>query len=86
LIDLAALISGNWSADQRTALARGYFGEIQKSGQYQEDEQTFIEDLNYCQLHLAMQWLGWSRNWLPPPEHKQDWLQRAIDLTEQIKL
>jgi hypothetical protein len=84
LIDLAALISGNWSADQRSALAGAYLGEIQKSGQYPAGKQMFLEDLNYCQLHLAMQWLGWSRNWSPPPEHKQDWLQRAIDLTDQI--
>lgn len=86
LIDLAALISGNWSADQRTNLARAYLGELQKSGQYRAGEQMFLEDLNYCQLHLAMQWLGWSRNWSPPSEHKQDWLQRAIELTEKIGL
>jgi Phosphotransferase enzyme family len=42
--------------------------------------------LDYCRLHLAMQWLGWAENWSPPPEHSHDWLNEALTLAEQLGL
>ena len=84
LIDLAALVSGNWSSDQRNSLAGAYFEEFGRGGRNLTDK--FHEDLKYCQLHLAMQWLGWSQNWSPPVEHKRDWLQHAVALAKQIGL
>ena len=86
LIDLAALVSGNWSSDQRNSLAGAYFEELGRGGRNLTDKHKFHEDLKYCQLHLAMQWLGWSQNWSPPVEHKRDWLQHAVALAKQIGL
>jgi hypothetical protein len=28
-------------------------------------------------LQLAVQWLGWSGQWSPPLEHRQDWFAEA---------
>ena len=29
-------------------------------------------------LLVALQWLGWSDDWTPPPEHRHDWLSEAL--------
>lgn len=71
LVDLAALTSGSWSATDRAAVVAAY-GEV--------DPQT----LDCCRLHLALQWLGWSRVWNPPVEHAHDWLTEALDTAERL--
>jgi hypothetical protein len=42
--------------------------------------------LDHCRIHLAVQWLGWSRKWVAPPEHHRDWLVEAIELAERLSL
>ena len=84
LIDLAALTAGGWTADERAALALAYHaalvpGESRPPG-------VFLEALDYCRLHLAVQWLGWSVGWSPPPEQAQDWLGEALGLAEKLGL
>lgn len=86
LVDLAALVSGAWSEAEQDALASAYLETIQRSRGRETDPVKFREDLKYCQLHLAMQWLGWSRNWRPPPEHRRDWREQALSLSRQLKL
>lgn len=85
-IDLAALVSGQWNEVQREALIAAYIeGRGDKIDNGPETEKL-LEDLKYCQLHLAMQWLGWSESWRPPPEHQQDWLQQAVCLAAELGL
>jgi len=36
--------------------------------------------------HLALQWLGWSADWTPPPEHARDWLVEALAAAERLGL
>jgi len=31
-----------------------------------------------------MQWLGWSPDWSPPPEHRRNWLREALRLAEKL--
>ena len=86
LVDLAALVSGAWSADEQDALASAYLETVQHGSTGETDPAKFREDLKYCQLHLAMQWLGWSENWCPPPEHRCDWREQAVSLARQLEL
>jgi hypothetical protein len=44
------------------------------------------EAMAACRLQLALQWLGWSRDWSPPPEHAQDWLSEAVCVAERLGL
>lgn len=78
LIDLAALISGQWSESERNALVNAYLGK-----KLTDDARI---DIACCQLHLAIQWLGWSPQWHPPQEHQQDWLSQAVELAEELDL
>jgi hypothetical protein len=33
-----------------------------------------------------MQWLGWSAEWMPPAEHRHDWLGEALALAERSRI
>ena len=71
-LDLAALVTG-WGAEERAAIIAGY-GEVAS------------ETLDAAELHLALQWLGWSPTWTPPPEHARDWLADALAAAERLGL
>lgn len=80
LIDLAAIAAGNWTVEQREALAGAYC----KAAQYPADR--FTETFTWCRLYLAVQCLGWSPSWSPPQEHFLDWLGEATMLADQLGL
>jgi len=86
LIDLAALTAGGWTADEKTALALAYHGVLAPHAGWPSTPDVFLTMLDYCRLHLGMQWLGWSSEWSPPPEHAQDWLGEALSLAERLGL
>jgi hypothetical protein len=86
LMDLAALSAGHWTDDQRATLARAYLATLEPAGTGLDGEQTFLEALDYCRLHLAVQYLGWAPGWAPPPAQAQDWLAEALRLAERLGL
>jgi hypothetical protein len=86
LIDLAALTAGNWTETQRNRMALAYWLYVSGDDESPSSRARFFEDLDYCRLHGAMQWLGWSDAWSPPPEHAYDWLQEAVNLGESLGL
>jgi hypothetical protein len=77
-IDLAALISGQWKESERDALIKAYLGPKPPN-----DSRI---NISCCQLHIAIQWLGWSPEWRPPQEHQQDWIRQAANLAESLNL
>jgi hypothetical protein len=83
LLDLAAFTSGGWSDQKVIALARAYYdvaGPAFKLSSFDE----FMTALDGCRLFLAVQWLGWSTDWQPPPEHDYDWLTAALSLAKRL--
>jgi len=80
LVDLAALISGGWSEENREAIVSAY-----RSG---AGAAAFSEDrLALARLHLAVQWLGWAPpSWTPPEGQRHDWLGEALALAEGLGL
>jgi Phosphotransferase enzyme family len=68
VLDVAALTTG-WPDGDRSTLAEAYRSALADP----PDRDRFAADLNCASLHLAVQWLGWSRDWTPPPEHARDW-------------
>jgi hypothetical protein len=86
LIDLAALISGNWTPEQRDAMIQNYYSALSDELRDKWDFDTFKTDLDCCRLHQAIQFLGWSRDWSAPPEHAQDWLDEAVTVAGQLAL
>jgi len=86
LMDLAALTSGDWSEDERGALVDAYLRASSVARRWPGGYARVAEDLDYCRLHIAVQWMGWSATWSPPPEHRQDWFRQAADLAGRLRL
>lgn len=81
VIDVAAITMG-WADEERLLLAETYRSELAEPPSPEE----FERDLDCARLHLALQWLGWSPGWSPPPEHSQDFRLEARLLAERLGL
>ncbi len=79
LLDLAALVTGNWPDEIVRRLAAAYEGTENAS-------QPLLRGLDACRLALAIQWLGWSREWSPPPQHAHDWAGDVERLADRLQL
>lgn len=88
LVDLAALTSGSWEGKESipTDLVSIYRQGTKESSLSALEGPDFTTALNCCRLHVAVQWLGWSERWQPPPQHKYAWLQEAVRLVEMMEL
>ena len=85
-VDLAGLTSGNWTAKQKNTMARAYYDALPDSSPAKCGWRKFQIDLEYSRLHQAVQWLGWSPGWTPPPEHAQNWLKEALRCAKRLGL
>jgi aminoglycoside phosphotransferase (APT) family kinase protein len=85
LVDLAALSSG-WAPKERRRLEAAYYRTLAHERRSLPDPRRFQEDLDYCRIHTAVQWLGWSRCWSPPAQHAHDWLAEALGAAERLGL
>jgi hypothetical protein len=86
LIDLAALTSGNWDEAQRAEMARAYWVRGMRRGTTPWPFEEFMTSLDLCRLQLAIQWLGWSSAWVPPPQQSHNWMAEALWLIEQVEI
>ncbi len=75
LLDLACLVAGGWDDEARGALVGAYHEALPAAGR--APLRALERDLRLVELHLCIQWLGWSHGWRAPVEHAQDWLARA---------
>jgi thiamine kinase-like enzyme len=80
LIDLAALIAGNWTQRQKQELARAYYDALAPEKAIYGSFGDLWSALRICRLLLAVKWLGWSADWRAPAEHRSDWLAEAMQL------
>ena len=85
LMDLAALVGG-WAAQERGRLVAAYVRGLAMSGTAAQTPDELAVGVSRCRLHLALQWLGWSSDWRPPPEHAHDWLGEGLVLAEELGL
>jgi hypothetical protein len=85
LLDPAALVTG-WDRADRERLLAAYREEMMKQGVAVGTMDEVLEAVHMCQLHFALQWLGWSRHWTPPTEHARDWLGDALCSARELSL
>ena len=85
LIDLAALSTG-LPEHERSLLLSEYREEQRHIAPTVSRERTSDFELAFhaCRLLLAVQWLGWSNRWEPPPEQRFDWLGEAELAAQEI--
>lgn len=84
LLDLTALIAGSWTEAEKQDIAFAYYTAFIESGGWQPTAEAFLFSLDCCRLHVAMQWLGWSAEWTPPPDQAQNWLAEALTVGERV--
>ena len=74
LLDLAALTAGGWSAGARRDVESAYRDAVGSDGNRVPKDVDFRRSLAAARIQLALVQLGWSRGWLPPAEHRHDWM------------
>jgi len=80
LIDLAALVSGDWGEGEREAIVGAYRETV-------GPDSFSARQLDLARLHLAVQWLGWApQAWVPPAGQRHDWLAEGLALAEGLDL
>ena len=80
VLDLAALVSGRWSEQEREQILDAYLATCPVPIRPSPD------DLLYARLLLAAQWIGWHDRWCPPPEQRHDWHAELAELSERLGL
>jgi thiamine kinase-like enzyme len=85
LLDLAALMSGRWSADDRIAMATAYREGARSEGVRCPMLGELLASVAACRLLLAVQWLGWSAEWTAPADHQNNWLEEAELCAREVR-
>jgi thiamine kinase-like enzyme len=83
VIDLAALVEGQWSPDARMALLDGYLAGRDGRATQSAREETAI-DLTCARLHLCLELVALPAAFDPPADQRADWLAKAGRLAEQL--
>ena len=83
-MDLAALLAGAWSEDQKKAMAQAYHARLCEVREHAQGFSEFWRTVQLCRLQTAIQWLGWSASWSPPESQRQDWLAEALQTSAQL--
>ena len=82
LLDLAALTAGDWNDAEKRRFVAAY----REGNSTRDSLDDLVEGVEFCQLHLAMQLLGWATDWTPPEQHAQNWLATALRLADKLGL
>jgi Phosphotransferase enzyme family len=85
LLDLAALTEG-FGRRERERLFSAYRSAMLEAGVDLPSHEEMRPSLDRCQLHLALQWIGWSASWNAPTEHAYDWVGEALTLARRLRL
>jgi Ser/Thr protein kinase RdoA (MazF antagonist) len=85
LLDVAALVTG-WDDDHRQRFLEAYRQEAVEHGVALGTIDDVLDGVRMCQLHFALQWMGWSKHWTPPSEHARDWLGDALTSAMELSL
>lgn len=85
LLDLAALVSGA-PESLRHEVALAYREALPEEVQQLSSPEGFLEDLAFCRLHLAVQWLGLSPAESPPAYRVEAWLEEVLRQADELEI
>lgn len=71
--DLAALSTG-WDDASRSAMLDAYLSGLPAALRPPDPQAT----LDAARLAVCLQWLGADPGWIPPSEHRRDWMAEAL--------
>ena len=85
ILDLAHLVAGRWTDDQRAGIVDTYRAEQLALGATPSSREHLLMTLDCGLMHLAVQNLGWSDAWSPPPQQAHDWRGEALRLSRKCQ-
>lgn len=87
VLDLAALTSGGWNAEERVAFVDAYRAARLAAGAPCPAADRLLHLLDAAGLLLAVQWLAWAGDdpWEPPEELRNDWLEEAMRSARRLR-
>ena len=85
ILDLAHLVAGRWTDDQRAVIVDTYRAEQLALGATPSSCEHLLMTLDCGLMHLAVQNLGWSDAWSPPPQQAHDWRGEALRLSRKCQ-
>ena len=86
LMDVACLMAGRWTDEERADVADGYYATLAEHGRPVPPRERYLKTLDCCLIHLCVRNLGWSRDWSPPSDRRHDWLGEALRLCARWSL
>jgi hypothetical protein len=84
MLDLAAMSGGKWNVDQRTRFLTAYRDGLLELGIHPAPWEEMVVTFDQCQLHLALQWLGWSTE-RPARGRRHDWIGEALRAARRLR-
>jgi Ser/Thr protein kinase RdoA (MazF antagonist) len=84
VLDLAALVAGNWPEEARLRMIRAYLEQSNQLGLQVPALQSMLQLIEAARLLTAIQWLGWADGWTPPPDQARDWLRDALEAGRRL--
>lgn len=84
LLDVATLVAGKWSEEEKDRLTETYLTAMEHDGKTAPELPDVSTALCCCRLLMAMKWIGRARHWQAPVEHRCDWIAEALGMAEVI--
>lgn len=84
LMDLAALTAGKWSDGERDRIVAAYLDEAGPELVGRRGRGDLELAITCCRIQVAVQWLGWARDWQPPASDVHDWVAELGMLLDRI--
>ena len=87
LLDLAALTAGTLDRGRADRAGRcGITPSSIRKASLASARGASSRGLDCCRLGIAMQHIGWAKQWTPPATHTQDWFGEALHAADRIGL
>jgi hypothetical protein len=85
LIDLAALIAGQWPEARKGEMVSAYHQSLLEHGASPASWSELRSLLDCGCLHVAIQWLTWSDRWIAPADQSHDWMEEAFRIAKRME-
>jgi hypothetical protein len=85
LLDVAALTSGAWDAEERAGVVAAYLASTLGRDPQDGEIGRALDAVAQCRIHLCIKWMVWKGERPVPEDQAHDWLDEAILLSQECR-